>query len=268
MSPPGLATGSDGGGGVMGFLRKHEYHFLTVFLVEQADHVYEERVGPPSSPRFFGSPLGIDRAVLDRYSEPSRNRTFIAQNKTAVMQGVSLGAMLWVNGRDWWGLADDVVGFIEAHKFNWATSSLVKNIAGRRRPGFQQAVEEMDAERISGASVSNRESFYSDATSKAFTYMAYTDSVLARRLEGHRAARVWSAIGLYGLATYVAYTRIEQGKHYFTDVVAGAGAGFLVGKTFYRLNHKKKKEDDRRAEVRVQPLLFRGGAGVSVSVEF
>ena len=97
MNPPGLATEPDGEGRVMGFLRKHGYHFLTVFLVEQADHLYEERAGPHSSLRFFGSPLGIDRAVLRRYSEPSGNR-FIAQNKTAVMQGVSLGAMLWVNG--------------------------------------------------------------------------------------------------------------------------------------------------------------------------
>ncbi len=161
-----------------------------------------------------------------------------------------MSAIVWANGGQWDGVADDVMGLIEAHKLNWSINSLVKNIVGRRRPSLEEAVAEGDAAKIEGFDLSSRNSLYSDAASKAFTYMAYTDSVLARRFEDNRAARVWSAIGLYSLATYVAYTRIEQGKHYLSDVVVGAGAGLLVGKSVYRMNHGHEGNDE--ASVRIQ----------------
>jgi membrane-associated phospholipid phosphatase len=61
----------------------------------------------------------------------------------------------------------------------------------------------------------------------------------------------------------VAYTRIEQGKHYVSDVVVGAGAGFLVGKSVYRMNHNKHGRDE--VSLRIQPILVPGGAGITLS---
>lgn len=246
------------------FWREHRYHILTVFLLEQADHIYEEKVGPPDTPRFFGSPSGLDKHVQERFPTPSNSSNFIVSNKSVIFQLLSTGAIVWANGHDAEGIADDVMGLLEAHKINWASSSLVKNIVGRRRPPLEAAVASGDREAIDRSGPSGRNSFYSDAASKAFAYAAYTDSVLARRFGDNRMPRIWSAIGLYGLASYVAYTRIEEGKHYLSDVIVGAGAGLAVGKIVHAMHHRKRDHDE--VSVRLQPILVPGGAGITLTV--
>lgn len=259
----GLQRIPESEGWLLRFWREHRYHILTVFLLEQADHIYEDKVGPPDTPRLFGSPSGLDQSIQERFGTTSKSTDFITSNKSSILQLLSTSAIVWANGGRPESIANDVMGLLEAHKINWATSSLVKNIVGRRRPSLEEAVATGDPKAAERFSPSSRNSFYSDAASKAFTYMAYTDSVLARRFQGNRKARIWSAIGLYGLASYVAYTRIEEGKHYLSDVVAGAGAGLLVGKSVYRMNHRKDGHDE--ASFRIQPILVPGGAGIILS---
>jgi membrane-associated phospholipid phosphatase len=246
------------------FWREHRYHILTVFLLEQADYLYEKRIGPPDSPRLFSSPSGLDRSVEERYSSASSASSFIASNKSAINQLLSLSAVVWANDGRWDGIADDVMGLIEAHKINWSAAGLVKNIVGRRRPSLEAATASGDPAASNRFGASSRNSFYSDAASSAFTYMAYTDSVLARRFRDNPKARAWSAVGLYGLAGYVAFTRIEQGKHYLSDVIVGAGAGILVGKSVYRANHRR--EDHEEGAFRIQPILLPDGVGISLKL--
>ncbi len=241
--------------------RKHRYHFLGVFLMEEAEYLYEDRIGPPAEPRFFADPGSLDQAVLERFEGRRQARTFIAKHKEEVVQATALTAILLADRRDRVGLVDDLIGLVEAHKFNWATSSLLKTFVGRPRPAH--ASLQADA----GASRDARDSFPSDVASTAFTFMAYTDSVVARRLKGRPWARALSAAGLYGLASYVAYTRVEQGRHYLTDVVAGAGAGFAVGKTFHRLHHNDRR-DDEEARVEFTPFIVPGGGGAAVTFRF
>lgn len=233
--------------------RKHRHHFLGVFLMEEAEYLYEEHVGPPDRPRLFGSPGSLDEAVHGIFGERREARTFVAKHKTGVTRAVALGTIAFANGRDWKATADDAIGLYEAHKFNWASTGLVKTIVGRPRPG-------RDPEAADAA-----DSFYSAAASNAFTWMAYADSALARRLDGRPWSRAWCAVGLYGLAGFVAYSRVEQGRHYLTDVVFGAGAGFAVGKSFYRLNHR---QPEGRVSIRFQPIAVHGGMGVSVSINY
>ncbi len=252
------------GGFLREIWREHRYHLLTVLLLENADRYYEENVGPPDTPRLFPSPPGFDRAVASRFEGSPGGPDFITSNKSTITQVISYGAIVWANEDRWGRSAHDAIGLLEAHKINWSISSLVKNIAGRRRPSLQRAHEDGDPEIIDRPpSRSMRNSFYSDSASTAFTYMAYTDSILARRFRKDRRARIWSAAGLYGLAGYVAYSRVERGQHYLSDVIAGAGAGFLVGKIVYRMNHR----DHDRVETAwtIRPLIVPGGAGISVS---
>ncbi|HET9480382.1 MAG TPA: phosphatase PAP2 family protein [Candidatus Polarisedimenticolia bacterium] len=275
LPPPLSAAAPEGSrpGWLLELLQKHRYHFLSVALLNQAEYEYGKRVGPPDEPLLFGSPGSLDQSVYDRFGQGSGNGSFLVRNKTNVLRAVALGAMLASHGRSLEALGDDVMGLVEADKFNWAASGLVKTIVGRRRPSLDQArLNGLDPDpgRSGGGSTRGRGSFYSDSASSAFTYMAYTDSVLARRFEGRPWARTLSAAGLYGMAGYIAYSRVEQGRHYLTDVVAGAGAGFLVGKIFHRINHRDAREDDqaRRAEVTIQPVFVDGGAGVGVSIRY
>jgi hypothetical protein len=236
-------------------IRKHRFHAVGVFLAEEADHLYDSRVGPPAEPRLFGDTPSLDESIHRGFDSESSARPFLIENKTMVLRVAALGAMAFAHGRDWVGLTDDAIGLIEAHKINWSASGLVKNIVGRPRPG------------VEAGEAGGRDSFYSDAASKAFTYMAYTDSVLARRLKRRPWARALGAAGLYGVAGLIAWSRVEEGRHYVTDVVAGAAAGFTVGKLVYRMNHPCN-EAVGSADMRVAPLLVPGGAGLNLAVRF
>lgn len=238
--------------------REHRYHFLSVFLMEETEYLYTNRVGPPKEPRFFENPGSLDENVFARFDGQRDATTFVARHKDEVIQATALGAVVLANGRDGRGLVNDAIGLVEASKFAWATSSFVKTFVGRPRPAHAGLDDEHGA-RIS------RDSFPSDSASTAFTFMAYADAVVARRLEDRPWTRALSATGFYGLASYVAYTRVEQGRHYVTDVVAGAGIGFAVGRTFHRIHHEVP-DGDEEPRVRFAPLFVPGGAGISMTI--
>lgn len=64
-------------------------------------------------------------------------------------------------------------------------------------------------------------------------------------------------------ATFVALTRVQEGKHYLSDTVFGAALGTVVGLTLGRLHKEWGAE-----KVRVLPLLDRDTAGARLVVGF
>ncbi len=95
---------------------------------------------------------------------------------------------------------------------------------------------------------SNRASFPSGHASGAFA----TATVLQRRYG-------WK-VGLpaYGVAGYVAASRLSENKHFLSDVVFGAAVGILAGRTV--------TFDAGGARFALSPMLTPGGAGVQVSL--
>lgn len=88
---------------------------------------------------------------------------------------------------------------------NGIMTGLIKRAVGRERPNHR-----------------GNNSFPSGHTSNAFTV-----ATIAQRLYGRRAG--WVA---YGAATLVAVSRIHDNKHYLSDVIAGAGLGTIIGRSF------------------------------------
>jgi membrane-associated phospholipid phosphatase len=68
--------------------------------------------------------------------------------------------------------------------------------------------------------------------------------------------KLWVGMTSYTLASLVAVSRIHDGKHWGSDVVAGAALGFFIGATLSKVNLKK---------VKVSPAAFRGGQGVKLT---
>lgn len=62
------------------------------------------------------------------------------------------------------------------------------------------------------------------------------------------------------LATFVAFTRMENGSHYLSDVVFGAGLGIMSGRAVY--NYRRGAHPGRYA---VAPFLSPGGGGFTVA---
>jgi membrane-associated phospholipid phosphatase len=74
---------------------------------------------------------------------------------------------------------------------------------------------------------SNRVSFPSGHSSNAFT----AATVIARHYPR-------LAVPGYGVATYIAVSRMAANKHHFSDIVAGAGFGYGVGRLVTRRNSR------------------------------
>ena len=75
----------------------------------------------------------------------------------------------------------------------------------------------------------------------------------------------------YGVATYIAFSRMAANKHWFSDIVAGAGFGFGVGRAVVRRNSRPPDTPGTK-DVNVTLAPFPGpsgdGAGLAVSFVF
>jgi len=236
-----------------------------VFTAQVVESQYAQRVGVSREPLLFRSVPEIDEESARSLGKDTEAETFVSLHKTNLFRVMAAGTIFASNGTDWRMAAEDLVGLVEAQKFDSAATGFVKMVVGRRRPSAEQ---ESTPEEGSGA----RLSFYSYATSQAFTMASYLDRVAARRLEGHPVWRAATGTGLYGLAAYIGYSRIEQGEHHLTDVLAGAGAGILAGTLFYRFNHAQgddanEPEKSHRFRFHLPEPLPEGGARLMMSVD-
>ncbi len=116
-------------------------------------------------------------------------------------------------------------GYVMAAALTQFGTSLVKGIVGRRRPNYEAA-------RALGESTRSK-SFYSGHASSAFCLATYSSLYTWRRAE-KPLYRVGVPLILYGAATYTAWTRVAEHRHYPSDVIAGAIAGGVVAAGVYR----------------------------------
>jgi len=86
---------------------------------------------------------------------------------------------------------------------------------------------------------SGQDSFSSGHTTEAFA--------LASVITEHYNAP-WVQVASYGLASAVGYARLNNNRHWPSDVLAGATIGTFVGKTIVHFN-------ERHRQVRVQPIV-------------
>lgn len=145
---------------------------------------------------------------------------------------------------------------------NSLATGVVKKSFGRERPYLK-----FDNERgidAFGRGDDSRQSFYSGHASTAFLAASFIDPVMADAVRSTepryslasgaswslRLLRLGQALALYGLATGVAYSRIEIDLHYMTDVLAGAAAGTLHGHLLYHWSYRRQ---DRRPTVSAAP---------------
>jgi hypothetical protein len=253
-----------------GYFRRHLLHWVTAFGTSYADGLYEDQVGYSKDPLIFSDPPGIDRWVRHGLSQDRPTQNYVLENRSTVGMALTLGAVVLSNlGREHAGrwIADDTTGFVEIWFFDKGASGLVKNIIGRQRPPLEFIDEDDDLspeERQEEEDKrTNHQSFYSGAASHQFAMMSYADALVAGRVKS-RPARIASFLGFYGYAAYIGYSRIEADKHYFTDVVAGAAAGILIGRGFYSIHHRSERHDRRVTLRSVAPIP--GGVSVLWSV--
>lgn len=87
-----------------------------------------------------------------------------------------------------------------------------------------------------------RRSFPSGHTAGAFASAMFAGEVYSR-LHPDDGARDWVRAGSLGLAALTGYFRVSAGKHYPTDVLAGAAIGALIGWAIPKLHEVDSERD-------------------------
>ena len=140
-------------------------------------------------------------------------------------------------------------------------TDLFKGLVSRRRP-FLFFAPELAPQGESRRRPDDHYSFFSGHTSSAFFSMTFLNKRIRSAMrqemsaDGYRRHRWMSSTLTFGWASYVAFSRVRAYRHYFTDVLAGALAGYLMGELYYSFND----------EPEVQPGS--GGTPMAVTVSF
>ncbi len=180
--------------------------------------------------------------------------------------GIYLGALEGMDWHDGTGSArqfhDTVIGFLEATALTAGVTNLIKPEVGRLRPDFADRARrylcatgkarnlDCGGYRNQGLSsdpatadklfLDGRRSFVSGHSSMSFSTATYTSLVIgghyiwgAGATPESRAAGVAADSVLMGLATFVAGSRVIDGRHHPSDVIAGGAIGFLFANISY-----------------------------------
>jgi membrane-associated phospholipid phosphatase len=130
---------------------------------------------------------------------------------------------------------------LDAVIVNFGYSEVIKAAVGRERPNGE-----------------NNQSFPSGHASNAF--------VLATVAERHYGWKL--GLPAYVIAGVVGASRIQQDKHYVSDVVAGATLGYIVGRTVVRVNSRPLEKGARVASLQVSPIVGRRTRGLQLVATF
>jgi membrane-associated phospholipid phosphatase len=182
-------------------------------------------------------PGALDTSVRDalRWSDPEAAN--LASNVWAFALVPAAGVGLLALGANAENRADEMatnaVLIAESVALAGSANQIFKFAVGRERP-FVHALPPEDKP-LTANPADNNTSFYSGHTSFAFSLAASAGMVASIR-HYRWAPAIWAA-GMAS-AALVGYLRIAADKHYFTDVLTGAGAGAAFGVAVPALHRK------------------------------
>lgn len=117
---------------------------------------------------------------------------------------------------------------IEALAFSGLSVLTVRYAFGRSRPFLGEGAWKFNWFEWKN----EKQSFPSGHTTAAFAL----STVLADRIDN-----IWATVLLYGVASLTGFARMYNNQHWFSDVVIGAGAGFLGG--HHAVVSERKRQD-------------------------
>lgn len=190
-----------------------------------------------------GEPDRADLLPFDRWNAGTWNPRAAVASDVLVWSvgGAMLYADLWhgVTGPEHGGAArrpflEDALILSQAYLWNSGLNLHVRAARVHPRP-FVYGSRAPEAERLKGEAAGG---FYSGHASAAFLGAVYVSTVYPLR-HPEFEHRAWLWTGSLAAATATAGLRVAAGKHFPSDVVAGAAIGSLVGWTFVQLHLKE-----------------------------
>ena len=213
-----------------GAVRSLDWYDIPVATVDLAQLIF---VSANSSSKPFKFPP-------TRFDTEFQPRVGVRGSQTFIGQIGDAGAAAFLGIRIAVNLGSDLLGgnvtsedyhrtfwFYKSIVYTYSVTTLTKNLVDRTRPDGSDAG-----------------SFFSGHSSAAFCTASYVSRELHDWFDRWETTRtndllrstlkIGSSVGLYAGAAYVAYTRMYDEKHYFSDVAVGAVVGTVVGTLMYQ----------------------------------
>jgi len=210
---------------------------------------------PPCDPCFAGTLDALDRGLAGRRNSAADFVSWATLGLALAAPLIADGVDVEKNGGGWAAWGGDVGLLAEALVLDVAFNQGVKLVTRRPRP-FVYGLAPNDPAFSSSESFV---SFFSEHASLSFAAAAFYTTLFALR---HPRRRGWiAAVGVaaFGLAAVTAALRVEAGKHFYTDVLAGAAFGTIIGAAIPLLHRRHA-----RLPISLAPLRD----GVMVSMVF
>jgi len=210
----------------------------------------------------------LDRTVVGNHSKTAGlvSDVFVVSNVAlpiAVFDAIDVGTTRPPDG--WRGYGKDAMVLAEVASVDWALNSVVKFAVRRPRPLAYDPVNFSDQERLDPeASLS----FYSQHSSLSFA-MATAYSYLFTLRHPRHPLVPWVWAFTEGMATATAVLRVAAGKHFWTDVITGAGVGAGLGVLIPALHRTLELPVPawRGSVLRLLPTTMPGGGGLLLALE-
>lgn len=210
-----------------------------------------------------GEIINLDRQAIPRIDrEATYNWSPSAKTASDLSLLASLGAagLVWLPTirRDNWTVVP--VMFIETMALNNGIQRSIKNGIRRTRPFVYNPDVPMDEKAEKDA----RRSFFSGHTANAFASAMFASEIFRHYFPDSRLKPViWT--GTLGIATATAYFRYAAGRHYPTDLLAGAAFGSLIGWAVPKL-HQVNNRSEALNWLTIQPWSNGMASGIYMRV--
>lgn len=199
-----------------------------------------------------------DKEIYDFFQRNRNETTDVISNYAIEPWGSGLYSLPLLAGIYFTGIKNDrhrnvALTGLKAFLISAGASEVSKYLFHRHRPGEDDPPNPYLWE---GPFVitSDYTSFPSGHTTTAFALA----SVLA---QGYKD-KLWIGLTAYTVASLVGVSRIYDGKHWATDVLAGAALGTFIGTTLSKINFAEN------SKIAINPVPINGGYGVSVAYRF
>lgn len=211
----------------------------------------------------FAGEESIQRFFAGEFSPGKRN--FLDDSKGSAYTSAACGLILlssnlnWPRSRASNDASEDMFLYVSGLIATKGVTELAKGLFARPRPYMIFEPEYANSREFSEYGYDHN-SFFSGHTSSAFFACSFLNmrirNIMRREMSSgdYKNWRWAPPTVLFGWATYVGYSRIQAYKHYLSDVVIGALAGYLLSELFFSFS--EESDEEIRTEQRA-PLLFR-----------
>lgn len=175
-------------------------------------------------------------AMVRRDTQPAQVTSYILAFGAAPLSGAALTILAAVadDRTDEWAV--DLTAVAEGGFAAMLTTEVLESLTLRERPFFH-AITDPDQRQAEIAKTGAFHSFPAGHVVEAFGVATAAGVVASMR--GYRLAPLVWLVGM-GIGAATAYTRIASDHHYFTDTLAGAAIGTVVGGAVPLIFHRRK----------------------------